>query len=321
MFQSPPGSQSLLRSFPRISFAAICLIPLAFCSVSNALAQAVTVEQIAGGLPAKTFNEPGQKAPEGGLPDGRIARASGSSDIVEAWYTAPTTRYRHGALGDDIEGGALTVRTAGGDLQTFTLSETAVFEDRTPRLVDLNGDGQMEVVTIVSFLNAGGSVAVFGLKDGRLVQKAASEPIGRSNRWLNIAGIADFAGLGRKQIAYVETPHIGGTLILLDWQGTSLKNIASSRGFSNHRNGAREQRVSAVVDVDGNGRPDLALPSDNWRVLRFMRIDGGRWTEHARLDLPGRVDPAIVPVKGVDGRTCWVVGLSTGGALRLCPMK
>jgi hypothetical protein len=294
---------------------------LTFGGVSIARAEAVTVEQIPGGLPAATFVETDPPAPEGGLPDGRAARVAGTADIVEAWYTAPTSRYRHGALGDVIEGGALTVRTAKGDTLAYTLPENAVFEDRTPRLADLNGDGQMEVVTIISLADAGGSVAVFGLKDGQLVQKATSKPIGRSNRWLNIAGIADFAGLGRNQIAYVETPHIGGTLILLDWQGKRLKKIDSVRGFSNHRNGAREQRVSAVIDVDGDGRDDLAVPSDDWRTLRFMRIEGGKWAEHARLDLPGRIDPAIVPAKGPGGHTCWVVGLTTGGAIRLCPAR
>lgn len=325
MFQSASSPQVPLPSLRGFSVAAVlfafCGTLLAFGNALPVRAQAVSVEQIAGGLPADTFVEHEPPAPNGGLPDGRIARAADGSNIVEAWYTAPTKRYRHGALGDVIEGGALTVKTAAGQTLTYSLPESAVFEDRTPRLSDLNGDGRTEVITIVALANAGGSVAVFGLKDGELVQKATSRPIGRSNRWLNIAGIADFAGVGRKQIAYVETPHIGGTLILLDWQGAGLKNIASSRGFSNHRNGAREQRVSAVIDVDGDGRPDLAVPSDNWRTLRFMRVEDGQFTEHARLDLPGRVEPAIVPVKGPDGRSCWVVGLSTGGALRLCPTK
>ncbi|MEP2438251.1 MAG: hypothetical protein ABJH93_15255, partial [Roseibium sp.] len=171
----------------------------------------------------ETLAEPGRAAPQSGdhkgLPDGRIAMPDVPQDIVEAWYSAPTERYRHGALGDVIEGGALSVRTASGELLSYHLPEDQVFEDRTPRLVDLDGDGKTEIIAIVAFARAGGAVAIFGIEDGKLVERAVSAPIGRSNRWLNIAGVADFAGLGRQQIAYVETPHIGGTLKLLDWQG------------------------------------------------------------------------------------------------------
>jgi hypothetical protein len=42
----------------------------------------------------------------GRLPDGGTARYA-SGNIRAAWYSAPTTRYDHGVLGDAIEGGGL----------------------------------------------------------------------------------------------------------------------------------------------------------------------------------------------------------------------
>ena len=47
-----------------------------------------------------------------------------------------------------------------------------VFEDRTPRVVDLDGDGANEVVAIRSSLSEGGGVAVYGLREGRLAELA-----------------------------------------------------------------------------------------------------------------------------------------------------
>ena len=61
--------------------------------------------------------------------------------IVEAHYDAPTTRYAHAVLGDDIEYGSLILLLDTGALRRFDLPETSVFEDTVPRLVDLDGDG------------------------------------------------------------------------------------------------------------------------------------------------------------------------------------
>jgi hypothetical protein len=108
----------------------------------------------------------------------------------------------------------LRVRLAGGTPERVVLPDSEVFEDRTPRLADLDGDGRTEIITIRASLRQGGSVAVYGVRGEQIVELGATPFIGRSNRWLNIAGIADFLGRGDLQIAFVETPHIGGTLKL-----------------------------------------------------------------------------------------------------------
>jgi len=78
-----------------------------------------------------------QRAPEGALPDGFVD-TSASGDIRRAWYGRPTDRYGHGVLGDAVEGGSLVVETATGERFELTLPETQVFEDITPRIVDLD---------------------------------------------------------------------------------------------------------------------------------------------------------------------------------------
>lgn len=234
----------------------LALVP-AMALVSPALTQDWQVQQL-GAVSDTLFAERCSPAPAG-LPDGCVVRGNG--DVRAAWYIEPTTRYAHGILGDAVEAAGLRVALASGGELTFLLPDDHVFEDRTPRLADLDGDGRMEIITIRSSVSLGGSVAVYGVREGALVNLGATPYIGRSNRWLNIAGIADFTGRGGLQIAFVETPHIGGTLKLAALDGTRMRVIAQIGGFSNHAIRSREQRLSVVADVNGDGLMDIILPN------------------------------------------------------------
>lgn len=274
-------------------------------------------------IPTKASNVPkdvwtgAEKRPAGGLPDGTYAvHKPGADDAAVAWYGTPTRRYRHAILGDDIEAGSLHVALRDGRTFDFHLPESEVFEDRTPRITDLDGDGRFEVITIRSFAHAGGSVAIYGLRDGTLVELAATDPIGRANRWLNIAGIADYAGLGSPQIAYVETPHIGGTLFFVEWRGKALVPIASLSGFSNHRIGAREQDLSADIDFNADGRPDIAVPSNDRQTLRVIGIEEGRARELHKVRFPAEVK-SRQPSSG----SCVDMTLRNGQTGQVCPAR
>ncbi|MEO0980049.1 MAG: hypothetical protein AAFY24_22485, partial [Pseudomonadota bacterium] len=272
-------------------------------------------------LPSSASNIPdrvwagAEKRPAEGLPDGTYAiHNPGTKDTVVAWYGTPTRRYRHAILGDDVEAGSLHVALRDGRMFEFHLPQSEVFEDRTPRINDLDGDGRFEVITIRSFADAGGSVAIYGLRGGKLVELASTDPIGRTNRWLNIAGIADYAGRGKPQIAYVETPHIGGTLFFVEWRGKALVPIASIAGFSNHRIGAREQDLSADIDFNADGRPDIAVPSNDRRTLRVVGIMDGRAKELHQVRFAADVKSRRPTTGG-----CVEMRLTSGKSGRLCP--
>lgn len=229
-----------------------------------------------------------EAAPDG-IPGGSIATAASGDGIQRAWYAEPTDRYPHGALGDGIEGGALVAEDLYGHEYLLRLGPTEVFEDLTPRVVDIDGDGSNEVVTIRSSLRAGAAVAVYGISGSRLIERAATEPIGRPNRWLNIAGIADFTGNGHLDIAIVKTPHMDGRLEILAWSRDELKVVDSAVGFSNHVFGSEDQGLSAVASVDGDRIPDLVLPNADRDEMRMVTAAGGKIREIVALPLPARV--------------------------------
>lgn len=260
---------------------------------------------------AEAMVESGALAPDG-LPDGLVGAADG--DISAAWYVGPTRRYAHGILGDAIEASALRVEIADGVQLTYDLPANMVFEDRTPRITDLDGDGRNEVITIRSSVNEGGGVAVYALQEGRLVEVAMNDFIGLRNRWLNIAAIADITGDGRKDIAYVRTPHIGGMLRLFRYD-EGLVLVSEIDGFSNHAIGSREQRLSAVADIDGDGDMEIAVPSDNRATMRIIDYRDGL-TEIASVDLPDRVDGPVL-AEGTGEKARFIVRLRDGSIVVL----
>ena len=248
------------------------------------------------------------------LPDGVITLGSGS--IRAAWLTGPTRRYDHGVLGDGIEASGIAVELAGGEILSLELAPEAVFEDRVARLVDLNGDGRNEVLVVKSYRNSGAALALVAPAGGRLDVIAEGEPIGRAYRWLNPVGVGDFDGDGRLETAHVETPHIGGTLVLSRLIRGRLVSVRRVGGFSNHRMGSRELGLSMVLDADGDGVPDLAVPDDSRNRLRIVSFAGGRFRELARIDLGAEITSSLrrdgrggIAFRLADGR---IVGVAFG---------
>ena len=225
------------------------------------------------------------------IADLRVARGQG--DIAETWLIAPTTRYRHFVLGSQYEAGGLRVRLRDGSVLTLMLDEQHVFEDRQPRLGDLDGDGRDEIALVLSSVREGASLAVYGVENGALRRKAKTPFIGQSNRWLNPAPLADFNGDGRLDIAFVAMPHLVKRLDVWTMDSGQLRRIASTGDVSNHRLGSTHIGMTATGDFDGDGVADIAAPDGNRAVLRLISFAGGEPREIGRLPLDGRADGAI----------------------------
>lgn len=197
--------------------------------------------------------------------------------IYQADFVDPTDRYGHDVLGGN-EYAAMEVWAGEGEdriarQHRIELPADRVFEDIAPRLADLTGDGQMEIIAVESSTGGGAELVVYSYAEERGVEKiAATPPIGLRNRWLAPAGIADFDGDGGLDVAYVQTPHIGGDLRIWTLRDGALVEIARQGGFSNHRIG-QDFITSAVRDC-GDG-PELVLPDFGWQRLLAARLSGG----------------------------------------------
>ena len=183
------------------------------------------------------------------LPEASIATSPDSS--VLAQYINPTTRYTHAILGDAIEAGGLVVYHNEQYLQ-LNLTTDYVFEDIVPRLVDVTADGIPEVVCIRTQLSRGAGLVIYQIAADTLIEYAYVTEIGRSSRWLNPAAIYDLDGNGNLDIAWVQTPHIGGILKIAEIAPGELVPTAEFTGVSNHGLNQRNQCLSALVQVDGD---------------------------------------------------------------------
>ncbi len=190
--------------------------------------------------------------------------------IRAAAYAAPTDRYAHGALGDDLEWGAL-VLTVGGQQRRFTLPDELVFEDTAPRLADLDGDGAPEVIVVESHTSQGARLAVWG-PEGRI---AATPFIRTRFRWLAPLGAADLDGDGRVEIAYVETPHLGRTLRLVQLEGDRLVPLAALPGLTNHRFG--DPQIQGGIGLCPGG-PVIVTADAGWQRVIHTGWQDGRLT-------------------------------------------
>jgi FG-GAP-like repeat len=211
-------------------------------------------------------------------------------DVAWATLAQPTDRYDHAVLGDALEWGGLvlSVNTCIGcaglhltDVE-ITLPPQRVFEDVEARTADLDGDGRDEVVVVESDLSLGASLAVYGPK-GKI---AATDFIGEPHRWLAPAGIADFDGDGRVEIAYVDRPHLLAELVFVRLQGDRLVETLRLPGLTNHRIG--DAVISGGVRDCGSG-PDLILASKDW--TRVMRVRGGKVADLGPLPPEGLTIP------------------------------
>lgn len=189
------------------------------------------------------------------------------AQIYKADYEAPTNRYPHGALGDDTEYGALRLYTETDAEIVFTLPEHLVFEDDAPRIADVTGDSNPEVIVVESEAARGARLAVYG-EQGRI---AATDFIGTRFRWLAPVGFGDLDGDGRIELAYVDRPHLAKTLRLVRVKGSKLVEIASWRGVSNHRFG--EDFISGGLR-HCSGVKELIVADSTWRQIVAVRFDG-----------------------------------------------
>jgi hypothetical protein len=197
--------------------------------------------------------------------------------ITGAALMQPTGRYDHGVLGDAVEWGGLelsvTPQGCAGtcietERRTVTLPQDRVFEDLTARVVDVDDDQLPEVLVVQTDVRRGAMLTVYGV-DGQVI--AQTKPVGQSHRWLAPAGVGDFDGDGRTEIAYVDRPHLTRELVFVRLQGDALIEVARLPGLTNHRIGDRI--ISGGMRDCGLGA-QVVLATGDWSRLVAARVVG-----------------------------------------------
>lgn len=287
---------------------------------AHVVAMTLTIQPNACGQLA-TIRPPVQPMPEQAaqrIPDSKAS--AGRLDVAWAWLGTPTLRYPHRALGSPVHAASVhaLVKARSGAWQAveLRLPLKRVYEDRVPRIVDIDQDGSEEIVLVEADVLRGASLVVLGVdhtaSGPALVERTRSAFVGTPFRWLNPVGVADFDNDGRLDLAIVVTPHIGGELQLLTYGSPLMAPFARALDVSNHRMGAIEQDLAVVVQAAGR-RPAIVLPDMTLRALHALRWDApGQWSELSDvMPLPGRIERLSLSPGGVcvsldDGRSIQV---------------
>ncbi len=199
--------------------------------------------------------------------------AAFGQEITAARYIEPSTAYAHGALKGG-EYAALEVTLSTGQRLTLRYPG-AVFEDTTPRLADLTGDGGLELVTVLSDFQRGSRVLVLGLQNGQIVTLGATDPIGTRHRWLSIAGIADINGDGQGDIAYIDRPHLAKILRIVTLApGQRVVEITTAPALTNHHLGTSQ--IEGGVRACPGKAPVIVTSDADWTQIVETRYQAGK---------------------------------------------
>ena len=234
------------------------------------------------------------------LPDARITVADldGDGTPEAVVLSDPTERYAHGALGDRVEAGGVTViglSPNGLSIRARHLVPApAVIEDLAPVIAPLGEGSRPLIVVARSSAQQGAAVAAFGWKDAGLLLLAEGPGAGQGLRWTHVLGAADLSGEGTPEIVAVRTPHLGGVLTAYRRRGSALIPVAQASGYASHLFGSRNQDQALIADFDGNGRPEVVLPRQSREALAGLELESGRFAERWSLLLGSPVESNLV---------------------------
>lgn len=262
----------------------------------------------------------------GALADSRIQ----STGPFTAQLEEPTRDYPHEALGTAFHAKVLSIvekrpaapssepRRVAADTTRIPAGPGAVFEDREPRLADLDGDGTPEILVVRAYLKSGAALAIVARSDGSWRIAAETPPDGEPFRWLNPVAPAPSPGGARQgaEIVLVRRPHLDGLLQVWSYQAGKLTLSREKAGYSNHAYGSPAQDLAAIVSGEG-GERRLIVPTLDRRALAILTL-AGDLRELGRVPLPARAERGLAAFGS--GRDLTVlVGLEDGRVAAVRP--
>jgi hypothetical protein len=202
--------------------------------------------------------------------DARLVRINESQYAV---YGSRTNRYKHGALGDSIEGRSLVVVDVANERVEWevTLESPAVFEGVSPLVADIDDDGEPELLTTIADSDDGARIRVYGTDGTEL----ATGPI-YGPGWRHQLCVAPFGPDGGSELAVVRKPHVDRTVEFYRLAGGELDVTATEQGYASHTYGSRNLDGGLAADLDTDDRIELFVPTADRTTLQAVRrVDGG----------------------------------------------
>ncbi|MBT8249938.1 MAG: hypothetical protein KJN81_06715, partial [Acidimicrobiia bacterium] len=235
------------------------------------------------------------------LADGHIVASPAGRLAV---LSDPTDVYPHGILGDDIEAATVTIIDSGVEL-TIDAPDGTVFEMIKPMWADIDDDGEHELLMTASNDSEGARLIAYE-STGEIA--ATSDPIGRGSRWLNQLAVAPTGPLGETEIIEVRTPHIGGIVRWYQLTDGRFELQATASEYSTHRIRSRNVDQGIAIDVTGDERPEILVPTqDQGRLVALTRTaDGARSV--LSIDLPDRLTTNLATVEHSNQSATLIVG-------------
>ncbi|ERH02121.1 MAG: hypothetical protein J07HN6_01686, partial [Halonotius sp. J07HN6] len=130
--------------------------------------------------------------------------------------------------------------------------------------------------------------------------------------WRHQLCVAPFGPNATPELAVVRKPHVDRTVEFYRLTDGALEVVATKQGYSSHTYGSRNLDGALAGDLDGDGRPELLVPTTPRQELAVLqRTDGG--VEQAfSLPLGGTLTTNVAGVALDDGRIAVGAGTATG---------
>ena len=241
------------------------------------------------------------------LPDGRILDDENGQLLV---LSDPTREYDHAVLGDALEAGSVTLLNNSGEILTkINAPDGQVFEAILPIWVDINEDGQREIILTASNAQQGAQIVVYD-QSGNLL--ARSTPIGTGYRWRNQASVAPFGPNGKIELVNVITPHLLGKVEFLQMVDGRLERVAEISGYTSHLIGTRNLDMFLSADLDADGKVELLLPSQDLTSLGLLQRTNNGAEVITDLPLDGRLSSNLAGISLPDGSLAIAAGTDSG---------
>lgn len=231
----------------------------------------------------------GERASVDALPDARPV-ADGRGVAV---FAGATDRYAHGVLGDELEAGEvarLRLRAGRLEVRRTPVPDGLVAEGQGPIAADADGDGEDDLVMVLSDERDGGRPAALTAGGWRI-----GDGLGQGFRWRHPVAVGPFGPDGEIELAVGRTPHLDGGIEFLALRGTRWTSVATEPGLTTHRLGSANLDQAVAGDFDGDGRPEVVAMAPGRDALAGVARDGDGAREAWRVSAGGEIVTNLAP--------------------------